>query len=74
MALGLQKHGVELLGPLTPYFVMKVGHVPVINDYRPGDPEAALEVASTITRYDERVAQIRAAQIEGLQQTCGAVW
>ena len=40
-ALALQKHRVELLGPLTPYFVMKVGHEPVINGYCPGDPEAA---------------------------------
>jgi hypothetical protein len=26
---------------LTPYFVMKVGHVPVIPYHRPGDPAAA---------------------------------
>lgn len=45
VALGLQKYRAELLGALAPCFVMRVGHVPVINDYRPGDPGAALEVA-----------------------------
>ena len=29
----------ELLPAVTPYFVMKVGHVPVIPYHRPGDPQ-----------------------------------
>ena len=54
VALSLQTTTPELLSALTPYFVMKVGHVPVISYHRPGNPVAALEVANTITRYGER--------------------
>lgn len=66
VALTLQSPGAELLGALTPYFVMKVGHVPVINYYRPGDPAAALDVASTITQYGERGTPIRAVMLPRL--------
>lgn len=31
----------DVLPPITPYFVMKVGHVPMIPYRRPGDPEVA---------------------------------
>src|SRR5262249_34367892 len=33
--------GAELLAPITPYFVMKVGHVPLIVYGRPGAPHVA---------------------------------
>ena len=36
----------EWLTPLTPYFVMKAGHVPLIPYHRPGDPAARRAVAS----------------------------
>ena len=36
----------ELLPPLTPYFVLKVGRVPVIDYHRPGDAQAAEQVAA----------------------------
>lgn len=66
VALSLQTPGLELLGPLTPYFVMKVGHVPVISYHRPGDPAAALEVAHTIQAYAERGTPIRAVMLPRL--------
>ena len=66
VALSLQTTAPELLGALTPYFVMKVGHVPVINYHRPGDPAAALEVANTITQYGERGTPIRAVMLPRL--------
>ncbi len=66
VALSLQSPGAELLGPLTPYFVMKVGHVPVISYHRPGSPAAALEVAHTITAYGERGTPIRAVMLPRL--------
>ena len=66
VALTLQSPGAELLGALTPYFVMNVGHVPVINYYRPGDPAAALDVASTIMQYGERGTPIRAVMLPRL--------
>jgi len=66
VALSLQSRGAELLGPLTPYFVMKVGHVPVISYHRPGDAAAALEVAHTIQAYGERGTPIRAVMLPRL--------
>ena len=66
VALTLQSPGAELLGALTPYFVMKVGHVPVINYHRPGDPAVALDVANTIARYGERGTPIRAVMLPRL--------
>jgi 3-dehydro-4-phosphotetronate decarboxylase len=66
VALTLQSPNAELLGALTPYFVMKVGHVPVIGYHRPGDAAAALEVANTITQYGERGTPIRAIMLPRL--------
>lgn len=56
----------ELLPALTPYFVMKVGHVPIISYHRPGDPQAALSVAQTITRYGEAGMPIRSVMLARL--------
>ncbi|TKC81336.1 aldolase [Trinickia terrae] len=36
----------DVLPPITPYYVMKVGHVPLIRYRRPGDPQVAEEVAA----------------------------
>ncbi|MDW5443315.1 aldolase [Polaromonas sp. SM01] len=58
--------GPELLPALTPYFVMKVGHVPLISYHRPGAPEAALQVADTIRRYGEAGTPIRAVMLARL--------
>ena len=56
----------ELLPPITPYFVMKVGHVPVIDYHRPGAMEAAEAVAQTITKYGEQGTPIRAVMLARL--------
>ena len=58
--------GAELLPALTPYFVMKVGHVPLIQYRRPGDPLAAQAVAEAITAYAARATPIRAVMLERL--------
>ena len=71
VALTLGAHDAELLRPITPYFVMKVGHVPVIAYRRPGAAEAADAVAQTITRYGESGTPIRAVMLERLGPT---VW
>lgn len=34
----------DVLPPLTPYYVMKVGHIPLIRYQRPGDPVVARQV------------------------------
>jgi ribulose-5-phosphate 4-epimerase/fuculose-1-phosphate aldolase len=36
----------DVLPPITPYFVMKVGHVPLIRYRRPGDPQVAQQIAA----------------------------
>jgi 3-dehydro-4-phosphotetronate decarboxylase len=66
VAKSLQTSVSELLAALTPYFVMKVGHVPMINYHRPGDAAAAREVAETITRYGQRGTPIRAVMLPRL--------
>lgn len=56
----------EWLPAITPYFVMKVGHVPLIPYHRPGDPQAAALIAQAISRFGERGAPIRAVMLERL--------
>jgi ribulose-5-phosphate 4-epimerase/fuculose-1-phosphate aldolase len=34
----------DVLPPITPYYVMKVGHIPLIRYHRPGDPAVAEKV------------------------------
>ncbi len=58
--------GPELLPALTPYFVMKVGHVPRVGYRRPGDPEAAQAVAEVVGAYAARATPIRAVMLERL--------
>lgn len=40
----------DVLPPITPYYVMKVGHVPLIEYRRPGDPAVAEEVAALASK------------------------
>jgi 3-dehydro-4-phosphotetronate decarboxylase len=66
VALTLRPCGEELLAPITPYFVMKVGHVPLIPYDRPGAPQVAQAVADAIRRYGERGTPVRAVMLERL--------
>ena len=56
----------DLLPPITPYFVMKVGHVPLIAYHRPGDPRVAEQVAAAIDRARARGVPIRAVMLSRL--------
>jgi ribulose-5-phosphate 4-epimerase/fuculose-1-phosphate aldolase len=56
----------DLLPPITPYFVMKVGHVPLIAYARPGDPRVADRVAQAIEQGAQRGAPIRAVMLARL--------
>lgn len=58
--------GADLLPPITPYFVMKVGHVPLIPYHRPGDPQVADLVAAQINQAQARGLQLRAVMLERL--------
>ena len=55
--------GPELLPPITPYFVMKVGHVPLLDYARPGSPPAVDAAAAAITRYGQAGAPLRAVMM-----------
>jgi ribulose-5-phosphate 4-epimerase/fuculose-1-phosphate aldolase len=66
VALSLNAAGPELLPAITPYFVMKVGHVPLATYHHPGSPAAAQEVAELITRYAARGTPIRAVMLPRL--------
>ena len=56
----------ELCAPITPYFVMNVGHVPVIPYDRPGAPAVAERVAEAIRRYGDAGTPIRAVMLARL--------
>jgi ribulose-5-phosphate 4-epimerase/fuculose-1-phosphate aldolase len=55
-----------ILPPITPYFVMKVGRVPLIPYHRPGDPRAAELVAQAITEHRTRGKQLNAVMLDRL--------
>jgi ribulose-5-phosphate 4-epimerase/fuculose-1-phosphate aldolase len=56
----------DILPPITPYYVMKVGHVPLIEYHRPGDPAVGELVAQTIARMRAESTPIRAVMIDRL--------
>jgi ribulose-5-phosphate 4-epimerase/fuculose-1-phosphate aldolase len=56
----------DIVPPITPYFVMKVGHVPLIPYHRPGDPLVGELVAQRIATMRERGTPIRAVMLERL--------
>jgi ribulose-5-phosphate 4-epimerase/fuculose-1-phosphate aldolase len=56
----------DILPPITPYYVMKVGHVPLIAYNRPGDARVADLVAAAIARFQSRGTPIRAVMLDRL--------
>jgi 3-dehydro-4-phosphotetronate decarboxylase len=56
----------DIVPPITPYYVMKVGHVPLIPYHRPGDPKVGQWVAEAITAARERGTPLRAVMLERL--------
>ena len=56
----------DLVPPITPYYVMKVGHTPLIAYHRPGDPAVGELVAEAIARFAARGAPIRAVMLDRL--------
>jgi ribulose-5-phosphate 4-epimerase/fuculose-1-phosphate aldolase len=59
-------HPDDILPPITPYFVMKVGHVPLIPYHRPGDPVVGELVAQRIAAMRQRGTPIRAVMLSRL--------
>ncbi|MEU0388737.1 class II aldolase/adducin family protein [Streptomyces chartreusis] len=56
----------DVLPPITPYYVMKVGHVPLIPYHRPGDPRVADLVTARIAAHAASRTPIRAVLLERL--------
>ncbi|MEP7283228.1 MAG: aldolase [Rubrivivax sp.] len=56
----------DILPPITPYFVMKVGHVPLVGVFPPGDPVVAEQVAERIAAAQGRGVPIRAVMLDRL--------
>ncbi len=61
----------DVVPPITPYFVMKVGHVPLIPYHRPGDPAVGDEVTARIAAATAAGTPIRAVMLDRLGPT---VW
>jgi 3-dehydro-4-phosphotetronate decarboxylase len=73
VALSLQAPNVaglpgwsELLAPITPYFVMKVGHVPLLPYHRPGAQEVAELAAQAIAAYASKGLVLHALMLSRL--------
>jgi 3-dehydro-4-phosphotetronate decarboxylase len=68
--VGLTLAGVwssdDIVPPITPYYVMKVGHTPLIPYHRPGDPAVGDLVAQAIERMRGKGSPIRAVMIDRL--------
>jgi ribulose-5-phosphate 4-epimerase/fuculose-1-phosphate aldolase len=56
----------DILPPITPYYVMKVGHVPLIEYHRPGDAAVGVLVAQVIERMRAQATPIRAVMVDRL--------
>lgn len=59
-------HADDILPPITPYFVMKVGHVPLVPYHRPGDPKVGELVAQRVAAMHARGTPIRAVMLDRL--------
>jgi ribulose-5-phosphate 4-epimerase/fuculose-1-phosphate aldolase len=56
----------DIVPPITPYQVMKVGHVPLIPYHRPGDPAAADAVVQRIEAARSAGTPLRAVMLDRL--------
>lgn len=56
----------DILPPITPYYVMKVGHVPLIPYYRPGDTQSGDRVAEAIEAARSAGVPLRAVMLDRL--------
>jgi len=56
----------DILPPITPYYVMKVGHVPLVPYHRPGDPVVGDHVVTLIGEHARRGIPLRAVMLDRL--------
>lgn len=56
----------DIVPPITPYYVMKVGHVPLVPYHRPGHPEVAKQVAALIDNRQAQGKPLRGVMLDRL--------
>ena len=56
----------DIVPPITPYYVMKVGHIPLVAYQRPGAPSVAAEVARLIQDSTAQATPIRGVMLDRL--------
>ena len=56
----------DIVPPITPYYVMKVGHVPLIAYHRPGDPAIGELVTARIKSMSAAGTPLRAVMLDRL--------
>lgn len=61
----------DIVPPITPYYVMKVGHVPLVAYHRPGDPAVADAVTRLVDAAAAKGVPLRAVMLDRLGPT---VW
>ena len=61
----------DIVPPITPYYVMKVGHVPLVPYHRPGDPVVGDLVVQLMEQMKAKKTPIRAVMLDKLGPT---VW
>jgi ribulose-5-phosphate 4-epimerase/fuculose-1-phosphate aldolase len=66
LTLQRERNAASLIPPITPYFVMKVGHVPLVPYHRPGDPAVGDVVAGLIATMRAQGTPLRAVMLDRL--------
>jgi 3-dehydro-4-phosphotetronate decarboxylase len=56
----------DIVPPITPYYVMKVGHTPLVPYHRPGDARVGDLVSQAIADFAQRGTPIRAVMLDRL--------
>ena len=56
----------DIVPPITPYYVMKVGHVPLVPYHRPGHPEVAKWVSARIENQQAQGKPLRGVMLDRL--------
>ena len=59
-------HADDIVPPLTPYYVMKVGHVPLIPYFLPGAAQVADHLAQRVEQFQARGLTLRAVMCDRL--------
>ena len=59
-------HADDIVPPITPYYVMKVGHIPLVPYHRPGHHEVVRRVAALIQQRQMQGKPLRGVMLDRL--------